>query len=146
MFFNKLKYQMYKLLTKFNNCKSLDETKQYICQKFKIDNDNDFNFIVSQCIDFGFIDGISYSNSISNHIHIIIRDNIFITYNGYEFLKNYHTFIKKILWNLFLIIATAIITVKVNDYFSKTNQVSNVRNQIISNNPICIKICKNTKQ
>lgn len=121
VFRNKNKYLMYKILIKFNKCKSIFETQEYIINKFKLEEWY-FSYLIGQCVEHHLIDGIVVSKSINNHYHTVYTENIYITYNGYEFLKNYYGLIKKILWNLFLIITTAIITVKINNWLSSTEQ------------------------
>ena len=137
---NKVKYQMYKTLMKFKKCNDISKTQNYICKKFNI-QESDFTFIVRQCVENHFIDGINCSQSLNNTTHASYSEHIYLTYSGYEFMKNYYSFIKKLLWNLFLIITTAIVTVKVNDFFSKSNQVINPANHIVSNNTISVPVC-----
>ena len=144
MFFrNKVKYQMYKTLINFKKFQNISKTQNYICKKFNI-QESDFTFIIRQCVENHFIDGIKCSKSINNYTYAIYSENIYLTYSGYEFLKDYYSFVKKILWNLFLIITTAIITVKVNDFFSKPNQIINPTNYVISDKSICVPVCQNT--
>ena len=143
IFKNKVKYQMYKTLISFKKYNNIFKTQNYICKKFGI-QESDFTFIVRQCVENHFIDGINCSQSLDNTTHAIYSEHIYLTYSGYEFMKDYYSFVKKIIWNLFLIITTAIVTVKVNDFFSKPNQIINPTNNVISNKSICVPICQNT--
>ena len=143
IFRNKVKFQMYKTLIIFKKCNDIFKTQNYICKKFNI-QESDFTFIIRQCVENHFIDGISCSQSISNLTHTDYCEHIYLTYSGYEFMKDYYSFIKKLLWNLFLIITTAIITVKVNNFFSKPNQIINPTNNVVSNDTICVPVCQNS--
>lgn len=140
---NKSKRNMYFVLSAFNKYNDMLKTQNYICNKLKITEDK-FAQIISECVAHNFFDGIESSASINNRKHITYCEHVYITYSGYEFLKNYYEFIKNLLWNLFLIIATAIITVMINNKFSDSNQNTCVANQITSQNCSCIKICNNT--
>ena len=124
VFRNKTKYLMYKTLTMFNKCKSMPETQKFIINKYKLDEWY-FAYITTQCVEMHLIDGITSNTSMSNHHQTTYAQNIYITYNGFEFMKNYYGFIKKVLWNLFLIITTAIITVNFDNWFSTTKQINN---------------------
>lgn len=140
IFRNENKYLMYKILIKFSKCNSMQQTQKYIINKFKIDEWY-FAYLTGQCVEHHLIDGIVISKSINNHYHTIYTENIYITYNGYDFLKNYYSFIKNVLWNLFLIITTATITAIINNEFSTSNQGVNIRNEIMSQCSSCFEIC-----
>lgn len=143
IFRNKNKYLMYKTLLKFNKCKSMQETQKFIIKKYKLD-EWFFSYITDQCVEMKFIDGIKSTTSMSNRYHTTYSQNIYITYNGYEFLKNYYGFIKKVLWNLFLIITTAIITVIFNNKFSVSNENINTGDNVFPNDTININVCNNS--
>ena len=143
IFRNKVKYQMYITLIKFRKYNDIFKTQDFICKRFNI-QESDFTFIIRQCVENHFIDGIDCSQSSNNLTYAIYNEHIYLTYSGYEFMKDYYSFVKKLLWNLFLMITTAIVTVKVNDFFSKSNQIINPSNHVISDNTICVPICKNT--
>ncbi len=142
IFRNKVKYQMYKTLITFKKYNDISKTQNYICKKFNI-QESDFTFTIRQCVENHFIDGINCSQSLDNTTHIIYSEHIYLTYSGYEFMKEYYSFIKKLLWNLFLIFTTAIVTVKVNNFFSKPNQIINPTNNVISDKVICVPVCQN---
>lgn len=118
--YNKSKRNMYLVLSTFNKHNDIFKTQKHICKKLKID-EKEFAQIVSECVAHNFFDGIKSSSSINNCKHIVYCEHIYITYSGYEFLKNYYDFIKSFLWNLSLIITTAIITVVINNKFSNFN-------------------------
>ncbi len=141
--YNKSKRNMYLVLSSFNKYSDIFEVQKRICRKLKIDEVK-FAQIVSECVERNFFDGISSLSSANNHKHNVYRDQIYITYSGYEFLKDYYGFIKKVVWNLFLIVTTAIITVAINNKFSNSNQDICRFNQISSQNCGCIKVCDNT--
>ncbi len=133
IFQNKNKFLMYKTLLKFNKCKSIKETKDFIINKFNID-DWYFSYLIGQCVELQLIDGIKVTKSINNHYHNVYTENIYLTYNGYEFIKNYYGWLKKLLRDLLLITITAIITVLVESKLDTTNQVHNQECQCYSNN------------
>lgn len=143
IFRNKNKYLMYKTLVKFNQCKSMTETQDYIIDKYKLDSWY-FSYIISQCVEMKLIDGIKSEPSMGNNYKTTYAKYIYITYNGYEFLKNYYGFIKKVLWNLSLIFITAVITVLINNKFSNFNQIINISDNVTPKHIICSKICDNT--
>ena len=140
IFRNKNKYLMYKILIKYSKCNSMVETQKYIINKFKLDEWH-FTYLIGQCVEHHLIDGIVVSKSINNHYHTVYTENIYITYSGYDFLKNYYGFIKRILWNLFLIVTTAIITVLIENKFSNSNQDINTRNEVVPQCSSCFEIC-----
>lgn len=123
IFRNKTKFLMYKTLTSFNKTHDMQKTQDIIISKYSL-KDNDFAFIISQCVDNHFIDGIFYDKSANNRFMTIYKKYMYITYNGYEFVKNYYSFILKLLRDLLLILATALVTVNVNNWLS-TEQTSN---------------------
>ena len=123
---------MYKTLTKFNKCNSIKETQTFMINKYKLDQSY-FSYIIGQCVEQQLIEGIVISKSIGNHYHAVYTENIYITYNGFEFMKNYYIWIKKLLRDLFLILMTAIITVKINNWLDHSNQVHNQECQCDSN-------------
>ena len=142
---NKVKFQMYNFLVMFNKCNSIEKTRKDFCKKFKFnDNDNNFEFVVSQCLDNNFLSGITYSTSVSNNYYLVYSENIYITYTGFEFLKNYYSFLKKILWNLFIIITTAVITVIANNKLSNSNQKIDTTNKVISQDSTCCVVCNDS--
>ena len=141
--YNKSKRNMYLVLSAFNKHNDISKTQKHICKKLKIDEDK-FAQIVSECVAHNFFDGINSSSSMNNRKHVVYCERIYITYSGYEFLKNYYDFLKKLLWNLFLIVTTAIITVAINNKFSNSNQDICRINQISSQKCSSIKICNNT--
>ena len=130
VFRNKNKYLMYKTLNYFNKHYDIEKTQVYIIKKYKLEEFY-FAYIISQCIDHKLIDGIDDSTSLNNHHHLVYTENIYITYNGYEFLKNYYGFAKRFIGEILLVIFTATVTVLVNNYLSKTEQSINQPNQTI---------------
>lgn len=140
IFANKSKRQMYLTVLKFHKCKDIKETENYICKKLNI-TDIEFSQIIYECVSSHFFDGIKCSGSMSNKKYNVYSQHIFITYFGYEFLKNYHGFIKKVLWELFLIITTAFVTVLITNKFSISDKYVNISDNIVSQYPICPKIC-----
>lgn len=144
---NKNKYLVYKTLLKFKKYGCMFKTQDYITKKFKFD-EYYFAYIVGQCVEMKLLDGIRTSKSINNHYHNVYSENIYITYNGYEFLKNYHSKFYSLLRDLFLIFITAVvtatITVLINNKFSKSNQSNNIFNDICSKETICSDICNNS--
>lgn len=140
---NKFKYQMYYFLNSYNKNHDINKTKNKMIDKFKIDEEK-FWYVVYQCVEFKYIDGIKCSKSINNHIHTILLKHIYITYLGYEFIKTYYEFIKKIFWNLFLIITTAVVTVIINNKFSNSNQRVNSINDIFPQNIKSVKVGNNS--
>lgn len=132
IFRNKNKYLMYKTMIKFNKCNSMPKTQEFIINKFKLD-DYYFSYIISQCVEQHYIDGIVVSKSINNHHHTVYTQNIYITYYGYEFLKNYYSLIKKIIWQLLVIITTATITVNINNWLDTSKKTHDQKCQCNSN-------------
>lgn len=130
---NKNKFLMYKILHKFENCKSIGDTKNFIVNKYKID-ENYFSYLIGQCVEQQLFDGIKITTSINNFYHNIYSKNIYISYNGYEFIKNYYGWLKKLLRDLFLIIITAFVTVVINNNLDNTKQIHNQECQCYSNN------------
>ncbi len=142
MFRNKVKFLIYKTLTNFNKTKDLHVTQKYIINKYKL-QENDFGFILEECINNHFLDGVISSKSMNNHFSTIYKDYIYITYNGYEFLKNYYGFIFKLLRDFSLIVITAIVTVFINNELSNSNQTVNVCDDVIPQDVSLIKITNN---
>lgn len=123
IFRNKVKYNMYKFLTLLE--KNHDYNKTYQELSSKID-DYSLNFAIYECINKGYIDGVIYSKGkLNNQISLIASKNVYVTYYGYVFIKQYHATAKKIIWHLFLMAATAIITVEINNLLSLPKQTSN---------------------
>lgn len=131
---------MYLLLKSFNKYKDIYKTQEFVCRKLKLDEAS-FANIVSECVLNHFLDGIVTSSSVSNLKYNVYSDHIYITYNGYEFLKNYYAFLKRIVWELFLIITTAFITVIFTNWFSDRNHDVSTIQDFISNKTCCIEIC-----
>ena len=138
--YNKSKRNMYVVLKTFNNCNDIFKTQKLVCEKLKIDEIT-FAHIISECVSNYFFDGIKTTTSVSNLKYNIYSEHIYISYNGYEFLKNYHGFIKRIAWELFLIITTTLITIILTNYFSDTNQDFNTICDFASDNSTYIKVC-----
>lgn len=132
IFQNRNKLLMYKTLLKFDKCKSINDTKEYIINKYKLTEDY-FTYLIGQCVELQLIDGISVNKSINNNYFNIYSENIYLTYNGYEFIKNYYGWLKKLLRDLLLITITAIITVLVESKLDPTKQVHNQECQCYSN-------------
>lgn len=143
IFRNKNKYLMYKILLKFKKYRCMPETQDYIVKKYKID-EYYFAYIIGQCVEMNLLDGIHSSKSINNYYHNVYSENIFITYNGYEFLKNYHSKFYSLLRDLFLIFVTATVTILINNEFSNSNQSNNIFNDICSKDAVCSDICNNS--
>lgn len=143
IFKNKVKYQMYKILVEFNKCHNIYETEIIICKNLNI-NENDFSFALRQCVENHFFDGIDCSIMETNNTVFEYKDYIFITYSGYEFIKNYYSFFKKLLWHFFVVITTAIITVIISNYLSETNQAGNFCNNSTKNEFVCIPVSNNS--
>lgn len=131
IFYNKNKFLMYKILIKFNKCKSIEDTQIFIINKYKIDK-KDFSYLISQCVEQQLLNGIIANKTANNYYHIFCSENIYLTYYGYEFIKNYYGWIKKLLRDLFLIFITAIITVIINNELDNTNQIHNPECQCYS--------------
>lgn len=132
IFHNKVKHNMYIFLKSYNKYHNYDKVKQLMIEKI---DENDFNFAVSQCIDNHFINGIRYtSEKTTNYIHINHSEILYITYYGFEFLKNYYGNIKNLIRDIFLILITAIITVIINNKWSNLDECNNIVNNIISQN------------
>ncbi len=140
LFRNFSKRNMYIVLKNFNKYKDVYKTQEFVCKKLKLDEAS-FANIVSECVLNHFFDGIATSSSVSNLKHNVYSDHIYITYNGYEFLKNYYAFLKRILWELFLIITTAFITVAFTNWLPNGNHNVGTIQDIISNKACCIEIC-----
>lgn len=140
LFRNVSKRNMYLLLKSFNKHKDIYKTQEFVCKKLKLDEAS-FANIVSECVLNHFFDGIETSSSASNLKHNVYSEHIYITYNGYEFLKNYYTFLKRIVWELFLIITTAFITVAFTNWLPNSNHDADTFQDFISNKTRCVKIC-----
>lgn len=134
---------MYKLLKKFNKCNSMPETQKYIIKKYNLD-EWFFGYITKQCIELELICGISISVSMSNRHITTYAKNIYITYQGFEFLKNYHSTIYKLLRDLFLIVLTATITVLIDNKLSNSNQNINTTDNVTSDSSVCSAVCNNS--
>lgn len=132
IFRNRNKLLMYKTLLKFDKCKSINDTRKYIINKYKLTEDY-FTYLIGQCVELQLIDGISVNKSINNNYFNVYSKNIYLTYNGYEFIKNYYGWLKKLLRDLLLITITAIITVLVENKLNPTKQVHNQECQCYSN-------------
>lgn len=143
IFKNKVKYNIYTFLSLLNKNHNYVETYNVLLQKI---HENDLNLAISECVDNHFIDGVAYrKGKLKNEFYFCHSENVYITYNGHEFLKNYYDTILKLMRDLFLIIATAIITVLITNKFSVPNQDVNICDEIFSKNIICSKVCNNSK-
>ena len=140
LFRNISKRNMYIVLKIFNKYKDMFKTQEFVCKKLKLDEPT-FANIVSECVLNHFLDGIATSSSVSNLKYNVYSEHIYITYSGYEFLKNYYAFLKRILWELFLIITTAFITVVFTNWLPNSNHDVDTVQDFISNKTRCIKIC-----
>lgn len=143
MFFNKSKRQMYFLLNDFNKTNDFKLSMNNTKDKFKID-DYTLGFRINECVTNHFINGIHSDATASNRYICNVSEHIFITYNGYEFLTNYYSFIKKILWELLIIIVTATITVIINNKLSNDNQITNITDNVASQDFVSSEICNYT--
>ena len=131
MIFNNSKKQMYFILKDFNKTKDFKKTIENTKNKFKI-YDNKLGFRINECVNRNLLDGINTSHSINNSQHSVLCEHIFITYNGYEFITNYHSKAKSIIRDILLIVITAVITSLVNNYLSKSDQYYDIISQIIN--------------
>ena len=86
---------------------------QKLKEKYKL-NSNYVNSIVEECIKASYIDGIECINSISNFKHIIVREHVYVTRNGFIFLNQYQRNIINFFFiplkNIIIIALTAFIT------------------------------------
>ncbi len=142
IFRNKTKYLMYKTLIKFKKFKDLHITQDYIIKKYKL-RENEFGFIINECVNYQFIDGVVQSKSINNHFSHIYKDYIYITSKGYEFLKDYYSSIFKLLRDFLLIGVTAIVTVLINNELSNSNQTVNICNDVVPQDISFIRVTNN---
>ena len=143
MIFNNSKRQMYFLLKDFNKTKDFKLSVSNMRNKFKLDEHNT-SFRIYEIVTSHYIEGINCNKTMSNTYINTLSNHIFITYSGYEFLKDYYGFIKRIIWELFIIITTAIITVMANNKFSVSNQDINLCDDIISQCTSDIEVCNET--
>lgn len=121
MLCNKIKKRIYFLLKQFDKTNDFQKSVELTKSKFKLD-DNQMNFYIDECIKNYYIDGVKSSRPMSNSIYLIYCSHIYLTYNGYEFMKNYYSLLSRIIFEILLIIITAIITTVVNNEWSNSNQ------------------------
>lgn len=131
MIFNKSKKQIYFLLKDFDKTNNFNKSLNNTQLKFKID-DYTLDFRINECVSNHFVDGIQSSSTDDNSYVIDFSEHIFITYNGYEFLKNYYGFIRKGIIQLLIIVITAIVTVLANNYLSNSNNCIDTINKIVT--------------
>lgn len=109
---NKLEKYIYKFL-KYLNKNDFNYANSKLTKKYKIDNIY-FRYIVSECINSKYIDGIIYNTNLNNEKSLVISNHIYITRNGYIFINNYRRQMLNLflipLKNLLIIILTAFIT------------------------------------
>ncbi len=140
MFRNKVKRNMYKFLKKLDKTHDYDVTKNYMLNKI---SEHNYKIMIKECIDKQLIVNVKYYLSIGCTIEVQELDNIFLTYNGCEFIKNYYSYILKLLRDFLLIIVTAIVTVLINNELSNSNQTVNVCDDVIPQDVSLIKITNN---
>jgi len=144
--YNKIEIGIYNFLVTFHKTNNFKQSIEKI--KCKLNCNSEYaNYIVSECIKFKYFDGVTVNKSISNHIILDIREHMYITRNGYQFIHDYRINKFNFFWipfkNLIIIAITAIITVIINNSFSKNKQGIDVSNKITSQSIQCIKVCDN---
>ncbi len=136
MIFNISKRQMYFLLKDFNKTKNFKSSIANMSSKFKMDNSTT-GFRVYEVVANHYIEGVNCNKTMANTYVNTLSNYIFITSSGYEFLKDYYGFIRKILWELFIIVTTAVVTIMLNNKFSISNKDTSSSNndasQCVSN-------------
>lgn len=142
IFRNEVKYNMYRFLLSLK--KSHDYKKTYQELSLKIENSN-LDYVIAECVDNHFIDGITYSKGkLENDIYLHCSNKIYLTSTGCEFIKNYYSYIFKLLRDIFLIFVTAIVTVLITNKFSVSNQDINLTCHIASQDGSSIIVCNNS--
>lgn len=144
---NKIEIGIYNFLVTFHKTNNFKQSIEKIKNKLNC-NAEYAHYIVSECIKFKYFDGVKANKSASNHIVLNIREHMYITRDGYQFIHNYRINKFNFFWipfkNLVIIAITAIITVIINNSFSKNKQSVDISNKVASQNIQCVKVCDNT--
>lgn len=150
MFFNNIdiiERGIYIFLTSFHKTNDFHKSSVILLKKLKC-SDEYSNFIISECVKANYFEGLTVTSTTNNHKVIDIRQHLYITRQGYQFLHQYRLDKFNFFWipfkHLTIIIVTAFITAVITNLFSDKKQVVNTRNKIISHGFICIEVCNHS--
>ncbi len=145
---NKIELGIYTFLDSFDKSNDYKKSKQSIIDKLNCD-DKYANFIIGECDNSNYFSGLSVNKNCLNQTLIDIRENLYVTRDGYKFIHQYELDNFNFFWipfkTFFLILATAIITVIINNCFSNSNQSINIVDDVTSQKEvICEVVCDDT--
>lgn len=145
---NQIEIGIYNFLIVFHKTNNLDKAIEAI--KIRLNCDDEYaRYIVSECVKSNYFDGINISKSVNHCIFLDIRQHMYISRVGYQFIHNYRIDKFNFFWiplkNLIIILLTAIITVLVTNSLSDSKQSLDIGNHIFTQDMIHSKICNNSK-